>query len=112
MIRQLAKLLRVPERAAEDAMHSEKLARAVLSRRAFMGGGLALMATGVKMVPGSDIGGLVWEWTSHSQLVVENPALVQGNLVPDVIYMHPRQWDQLCAALNRPDMRTEFMDAD
>lgn len=41
----LAKMLGVPERAAEDALKSERLARATLSRRQALGG-LAALATG------------------------------------------------------------------
>lgn len=49
MLTQLAQLLGVPTRAAEDALHSEPLAQAYLSRRAFMGSNLALLSSGVVM---------------------------------------------------------------
>ena len=45
MWKTLAKLLGVPERAAEDALKSEKLAREVLTRRQALNG-LAALATG------------------------------------------------------------------
>lgn len=47
---QLAKILGVPTRAAEDALHSESLAQAHLSRRNLLGGGLALLCTGTVSV--------------------------------------------------------------
>lgn len=44
MFTQFAKLLGIPTRAAEDALHSEKLAQAhLMSRRALLGGSLALL---------------------------------------------------------------------
>lgn len=45
MLTQLAALLGVPTRAAEDALYSEPLARAVLTRRALLGGSLALLCS-------------------------------------------------------------------
>lgn len=47
MFTQFAKILGVPLHAAEDALHSENLAKRVIGRRGFMVGGLALLSSGV-----------------------------------------------------------------
>lgn len=47
MFTQFAKLLGVSLHAAEDALHSENLAKQMLGRRGFMVGGLALLSSGV-----------------------------------------------------------------
>jgi hypothetical protein len=44
MLNRLARMLGVPERAAEDAIKSEKLARQYLTRRQALGGLAALVA--------------------------------------------------------------------
>lgn len=52
MFNQFAKLLGIPTRAVEDALHSEKLAQAhLMSRRALLGGSLALLTTKKYSIP-------------------------------------------------------------
>jgi hypothetical protein len=76
----LARMLGVPQHQAEDALHSERAARAVLSRRNLLAAGAALAAGATWSFPNIDVigpGEEIWVYY-HSGLTAEEVAIVLG----------------------------------